>query len=352
MTNSDFHRSADIEQAAESAIRDWWYGPGRSFGMTSKEAARGIIWHLAKCGFAITRDAAQAVGVRLATIEECAKIAEYNGWERTAEQIRALASQPSPAATVEVSKEIPADMRLIVSALKGRFFECGGHMREMSENEAFDIALALRRAQEDHEWCSAASGGLPTKSAMQTALRYMELASARHDKDALTVSGSGEGAEIYRDAAKCIAFAMNALPQPSAGNGDLNELDRVIGIFGRATTETYQDPSDRYDAIKFVRDYLFELRQRLTTAAPQSVAWQPIETAPKDKPIMLCVEGFLPCVGRWWPVDSCWASFDWEGHFESDKEMTDHVNGSSYEPTHWSPLPAGPSSQVTRPEHS
>lgn len=85
----------------------------------------------------------------------------------------------------------------------------------------------------------------------------------------------------------------------------------------------------------------------LTSNEPQSVVWQPIETAPKDKPIMLCVEGFLPSVGRWWPVDSCWASFDWEGHFESDKEMSDHVNGSRYEPTHWSPLPAGPS--VSRP---
>lgn len=78
--------------------------------------------------------------------------------------------------------------------------------------------------------------------------------------------------------------------------------------------------------------------------------WQPIETAPKDNPIMLCVEGYLPSVGRWWPVDSCWASFDWVGHFDSDKEMTDYVNGTSYEPTHWMPLPAGPS--LTRPEHS
>lgn len=71
--------------------------------------------------------------------------------------------------------------------------------------------------------------------------------------------------------------------------------------------------------------------------------WQPIKTAPKDRPIMLCVTGFLPCVGRWWPVDSCWTTFDWEGHFESDKETSDHVNGSSYEPTHWMPLPPGPS---------
>lgn len=48
---------------------------------------------------------------------------------------------------------------------------------------------------------------------------------------------------------------------------DLDELDRAIGIFGRATTETNQDPSDRYDAIKYVRDYLLGLRESMRTIA-------------------------------------------------------------------------------------
>lgn len=48
---------------------------------------------------------------------------------------------------------------------------------------------------------------------------------------------------------------------------DVNEIDRVLGIFGRATTETYLDPSDRYEAIKFVRDYLFSLRERFLGVA-------------------------------------------------------------------------------------
>lgn len=83
----------------------------------------------------------------------------------------------------------------------------------------------------------------------------------------------------------------------------------------------------------------------MTAPLPRSqpeIDWLPIDTAPKDNAIMLCVVGYQPCVGRWWPIDSCWASFDWEGHFESDQEMTDYVNGTSYEPTHWSPLPKGP----------
>jgi hypothetical protein len=70
--------------------------------------------------------------------------------------------------------------------------------------------------------------------------------------------------------------------------------------------------------------------------------WEPIETAPKDKAIMLCIAGWQPCCGRWWPFDSCWVSFDWDGHFESDQEMSDYVARSSYEPTHWMPLPAPP----------
>jgi hypothetical protein len=43
------------QQAAEAAIRDWWYSPDRQPGTTSKEAARTLMWHLAKCGFEIVR---------------------------------------------------------------------------------------------------------------------------------------------------------------------------------------------------------------------------------------------------------------------------------------------------------
>lgn len=71
-------------------------------------------------------------------------------------------------------------------------------------------------------------------------------------------------------------------------------------------------------------------------------AWQPIATAPKDKAILLCVIGFQPATGRWWPNDNCWTSFDWEGHFESDAEMSAYVNGTHYNPTHWRSLPEGP----------
>jgi hypothetical protein len=58
-----------------------------------------------------------------------------------------------------------------------------------------------------------APDGLPTKSAMLTALGYTRHQASELEKLVTTVSGSGEGAEIYRDAARCIAFALVAQEQ-------------------------------------------------------------------------------------------------------------------------------------------
>jgi hypothetical protein len=49
---------------AEEAIRDWWYSDRRE-PMTSKEAAKSLIWYLAKCGLKIIRDEPQTSGVWL-----------------------------------------------------------------------------------------------------------------------------------------------------------------------------------------------------------------------------------------------------------------------------------------------
>jgi hypothetical protein len=66
----------------------------------------------------------------------------------------------------------------------------------------------------------------------------------------------------------------------------LDELDRAIGIFGRATTETHLDPSDRYDAIKHVRDYLLGLRESMHGVAqrptvPDGYALVPLLPTPR-----------------------------------------------------------------------
>ncbi len=97
-----------------------------------------------------------------------------------------------------------------------------------------------------------------------------------------------------------------------------------------------------------ITDSLAKARAILALLPAQS-AWQGIETAPKDKSIMLCVEGFEPCSGRWYPPGSCWASFDWEGAFESDEEADSYFNATKYEPTHWQPLPLPPSQSAPAP---
>jgi hypothetical protein len=100
-------------------------------------------------------------------------------------------------------------------------------------------------------------------------------------------------------------------------------------------------------SLREMLDWIDRRPTHITARLPisaQCAPWQPIETAPKDRPILLCVIGYLPCTGRWWPLDKCWTSFDWDGHFETDEELSAYVNGTSYEPTHWQPLPPGPSS--------
>ena len=62
--------------------------------------------------------------------------------------------------------------------------------------------------------------------------------------------------------------------------------------------------------------------------------WQTIDTAPKDKPVLLW--GFFwgdnvfyePLIGRWWPNNDRW---------EADATYKYGIR-----PTHWMPLPAKP----------
>ena len=60
---------------AEEAIRDWWYSDRRQ-PMTSKEAAKSLIWYLAKCGMKIIRDEPQPSAGRVqAVINEMIAVA-------------------------------------------------------------------------------------------------------------------------------------------------------------------------------------------------------------------------------------------------------------------------------------
>lgn len=66
------------------------------------------------------------------------------------------------------------------------------------------------------------------------------------------------------------------------------------------------------------------------------MGWQPIETAPKDRDILV----YIPDADD--PIDIvCWANYRPRGFFWAHARCADgsHV---SYEPTHWQPLPEAP----------
>ncbi len=74
-------------------------------------------------------------------------------------------------------------------------------------------------------------------------------------------------------------------------------------------------------------------------------AWHPIETAPKDGTFMLlCMPCAVPGVGQW--QKSPWGHEGWKltepGDFQDDDALLADWENTSYQPTHWMPLPAAP----------
>lgn len=95
------------------------------------------------------------------------------------------------------------------------------------------------------------------------------------------------------------------------------------------------------------RDVLphYDLMPLYGTAQPsKSGEWQPIETAPKDgTQILTVVAGWQPGIyqwlafeeggGRWTPDPEC---------FLAEEHLREWLDGTTYEPTHWMPLPTSP----------
>jgi len=83
--------------------------------------------------------------------------------------------------------------------------------------------------------------------------------------------------------------------------------------------------------------------------------WQPIETAPRDKNILLCKRGYEPSIGRWVEYkklrgntelllqegSGAWLSFDPIGVFD-DNELVEYLLNGEYLPDVWAPLPEPP----------
>ncbi len=99
-----------------------------------------------------------------------------------------------------------------------------------------------------------------------------------------------------------------------------------------------------------------QVRELLAAASklPQGDGWLPIESAPKDKTILL---GYRNTHGNWRTLRGEWFSREeidefWEdpdgvepGWFETSVEADDVPNVWRTEPTHWMPLPQPPKEQ-------
>lgn len=83
------------------------------------------------------------------------------------------------------------------------------------------------------------------------------------------------------------------------------------------------------------------------------MAWQPIETAPKDGTMILLFQTGKACIGPvlgWWQGGNYpWSFIDSHGPAECpncEYEIADYIdpNGfdSHFPPTHWQPLPGPP----------
>ena len=79
--------------------------------------------------------------------------------------------------------------------------------------------------------------------------------------------------------------------------------------------------------------------------------WQPIETAIKDStPRLLIRKGFVPVVGRW--HNSKYARWIEGDSFDNKCQNPDcfieYMTETSYEPTHWMPLPTPPQAEAAQ----
>ena len=92
-------------------------------------------------------------------------------------------------------------------------------------------------------------------------------------------------------------------------------------------------------------------QRQATRSQKEADPWQPIETAPKNKTILI---GYRNTHGHWRTLRGEWFSVEeinemWEdpegvepGWFETSVEADDVPNVWRTDPTHWRPLPAAP----------
>jgi Lar family restriction alleviation protein len=212
-------------------------------------------------------------------IEESAKIAEYNGWERTAEQIRALA-QP-PAAPVETEANV------FGALVEG----AGGSPASDREDSSLAKGGGSNPPSEPHNGCSAGTSELkpcpfcgkpPVMIASTEDDSFVRCYEIRCDQCGIEVSEEYKGETIER-------WNTRAEPQPTqvlnffSQNVDawgaaewfdrmakaIREQDAAVVAGDKMTMEMCQNVAAS-SAMHLVRDYEQQVRAALSLPRPES----------------------------------------------------------------------------------
>lgn len=120
---------------------------------------------------------------------------------------------------------------------------------------------------------------------------------------------------------------INAIDWGQKAFDTATEILTYLGI----GTEASGDPG-----IDRRRDHICRLVE--IALATQKTAWQPIETAPQNEMLLLCdiTWPHHTILGKPVPIK---VGYFWEGRW--------NISGASWSPTHWQPLPNGPSVKDT-----
>lgn len=139
------------------------------------------------------------------------------------------------------------------------------------------------------------------------------------------------------------AFSVSPHGQDAEGNSWLEEAHEP-GEQGSFAVYTEQQ----------VRTLLAAIKESLTTAPSALQGWMPIESAPKDKTLLLGYRNshghWRTLLGEWFTreeIDEYWEDPDGvePGWFETSVEADDVPNVWRTNPTHWMPLPQPPKEQ-------
>ena len=147
--------------------------------------------------------------------------------------------------------------------------------------------------------------------------------------------------------------AMRALAaqdrSPPAEQPWIDEAERLVREYGahRECVGMHEAAFERLPARAASKDgtdtldgLIAHLRNRPDRSPPVAPAWQPIETAPKDRLLLLAWADWAPSIMRGEPCPVKVGGY-WENAW--------HVYGASWWPTHWQELPAPPAGNTPPP---